>query len=82
MIGLSLMLAFVIAGMTYSPQFSSPANTTGAYTFFQTTSTPLPQEEDHSEVGSTDGIVLMGGVIALIIILPIMAKYKAWAKTG
>ncbi|MFN8462424.1 MAG: hypothetical protein U0X93_11735 [Anaerolineales bacterium] len=42
----------------------------------QTTSTP--QLEDQSEIGSTDGIVVMGGVIALIIFIPIAARYKNW----
>ncbi|MBK9005388.1 MAG: hypothetical protein CNIPEHKO_00690 [Anaerolineales bacterium] len=46
--------------------------------FFQATTTPEPK--DQSEVGSTDGIIVMGGVISLIIIIPILARRKRWAN--
>lgn len=51
---------------------------TDASFFFQATTTPEP--EDKSEVGSTDGIIVMGGVISLIIIIPILARRKRWAN--
>lgn len=50
-----------------------------AAVFMQATSTP-PQK-DLSEIGSTDGIVIMGVVIALIIILPIVLRRKEWMET-
>jgi hypothetical protein len=79
LIGISLLLALLSAGITYSAQLSSLRQTTGAALFFQVT--PTPQiEEDLSEVGSTDGIVIMGGVIGLIIIVPILVKRKTWMR--
>jgi hypothetical protein len=42
----------------------------------QATATPV--DEDQSEIGSTDGIVVLGGVITLIIIIPILARRKYW----
>jgi hypothetical protein len=51
-------------------------NLSGAAALFQTT--PTPQVQDQSEVGSTDQIVIMGGVIALIIFAPIFISRKAW----
>jgi hypothetical protein len=76
-IGVSLLLALFSAAITYPAQSPSLRNSTGAALFFQTTATPQP-EEDRSEVGSTDGIVIMGGVIGLIVIVPILIKRKSW----
>ena len=52
----------------------------GAAMFFQTTTTPQPQE-DRSEIGSTDGITFMGFAIVAIIIIPILLQRKRWAQT-
>jgi hypothetical protein len=41
--------------------------------------TPTPQAEDASEIGSTDGIVLMGIIIMLIVIVPILLQRKSWS---
>jgi len=78
-LGITFLIALSCTGLTYPARSSNPAHTTGAASFFQTTSTPQP-EEDKSEVGSTDGIVIMGGIIALIVIIPILARRKAWMK--
>jgi len=67
----------MIAFATKAPALG---NVTGAAFFVQTTPTPLI-EEDQSEVGSTDEIVIMGGVIALIVLLPILAQRKSWMRT-
>jgi hypothetical protein len=76
MIGLSLFLALMSAALTCSAQASPLRNLSGAAALFQTT--PTPQVVDKSEVGSTDQIVIMGGVIVLIIIAPIFISRKAW----
>ena len=76
MIGLSLFLALMSAALTCSAQASPLRNLSGAAALFQTT--PTPQVQDKSEVGSTDQIVIMGGVIVLIIIAPIFISRKAW----
>lgn len=79
LIGISLFLALFSAGVTHSAQFSGLRQSTGAALFLQIT--PTTQiEEDHSEVGSTDGIVIMGGVIGLIVIVPILVKRKSWMR--
>lgn len=46
--------------------------------FFQVT--PTSQPLDQSEIGSTDGIVAMGGVIAVIILIPILLRRKYWMR--
>jgi glucan phosphoethanolaminetransferase (alkaline phosphatase superfamily) len=76
----SLLIALFSAAVTYTAKtYGSGYSTTAAY-FLQTTPTP-PAEEDRSEVGSTDGIVVMGGVIALIVLIPILVKRKSWLPT-
>ena len=75
-IGLGVLLAILSAALTYSsPSQAQKAFTDSSY-FLQTT--PTPQQEDRSEVGSTDEIVIMGGVIALIVIVPILLRQKSW----
>lgn len=71
-----LLLALFSAALTYS---TPPAldGTSGA-AFFIVQPTSSSQQKDLSEVGSTDGIVLMGFVIALIIIVPILWRRKSW----
>lgn len=75
-----LILAFALAALTYSiaVQSSLAASDTSAGFFLQTTSTPQP--EDKSEIGSTDGIVVMGVIIVLIVAVPILVRRKHWMK--
>jgi hypothetical protein len=85
MLGIGLMVALSSAALTYSIAVQSPAavnTSTGAAFYFQTTGTPTPQAEDESEIGSTDGIVIMGGVIALIVVIPIFLRRKEWMRNG
>ena len=79
-IGLGLVLALSSAALTYSapPTMQSNFVASGAF-LLQTTATPPPQ--DLSEIGSTDGIIAMGFVIALIIIIPILLQRKSWMET-
>lgn len=76
MIGLSLILALISAALTCSAQASPFRNLSGATVLFQTT--PTPQVQDKSELGSTDQIVIMGVVIVFIIFAPIFISRKAW----
>ncbi|MEW6085095.1 MAG: hypothetical protein AB1607_10920 [Chloroflexota bacterium] len=81
-IGTALILALFVAGFArYAVFQSTPSsgNTSAAF-FLQVTATPEPQ--DQSEIGSTDPIVIMGGVIALIIFIPILVRYKYWARSS
>jgi hypothetical protein len=77
-IGLGLVLALFSAALTYSAPPASEGNLAAAGIFFQPTSTPQPQ--DLSEIGSTDGIIVMGLIIALIIIIPILLRRKSWIE--
>ena len=71
-----LMSCAVIAFSTKTPEIN---NTTGAAFFLQTTPTPII-EEDQSEVGSTDEIVVMGAMIVTIVLIPILLQRKAWTR--
>ena len=48
----------------------------GAASFSMQVVTPAPPVEDHSEIGSTDGILIMGIVIVAIASLPILLRRK------
>jgi hypothetical protein len=79
--GIALLALLVAAfAQTTAIQTAHQSDITGAALVFQITSTPEP--EDLSEIGSTDGIVAMGGVIALIIIIPILVRYQYWARAS
>jgi len=72
---LSLILALLSAALT-SPAPAFPLPNFGGATLQQTT--PTPQAQDNSEIGSTDGIVLMSGIIVLIVFIPILINRKIW----
>jgi hypothetical protein len=75
---ISLLIALFSAAVTYA-KIPAPGSSTAASFLLQTTPSP-PVEEDRSEVGSTDGIVVMGGVIVLIVLVPILLQRKAWMQ--
>jgi len=79
-ISISLLIALFSAGITYMDKITRSGYTTNAALFLQTTPTPTV-EEDRSVVGSTDGIVVMGGIITLIVLIPILAKRKSWISS-
>ena len=73
---LSLMLALMIAGLTHIAPPTAGQGSLSAAFFLQTTATPEPT--DLSEVGSTDGIAVMGFMIVVIVVLPILLRRNAW----
>jgi hypothetical protein len=75
---LGFVLALSSAALTYStpPALEGPFG--GAAFFMHSPSIPPPQ--DLTEIGSTDGIVIMGFVIASIIIVPILLRRKEWME--
>jgi hypothetical protein len=77
-VGLGLVLALFSAALTYSAPPNIQGNLTSAEFLLQPTQTPAPQ--DLSQIGSTDGIIVMGLVIALIIIIPILLGRKSWME--
>jgi hypothetical protein len=76
LISLALALMSVAATRMMLP---SAGTHLSAALFFQTTPTPTPV--DRSEVGSTDGIVVMGFIIVTIVLLPILIRKKAWSHS-
>ena len=78
-LGISLTIALLAAAVTYTAKIAGNGYSTTASILLQ--DTPTPQvEEDRSEVGSTDLIVLMGGVITFIVLVPILVQRKAWTQ--
>ena len=66
-----LVLALVIA--TFNPSIASAQNTTASISL-QTAPTPI--QNGISEIGSTDGIMLMGVIISMIVIVPVLFRRK------
>jgi len=75
---IGLIMALCSAALTHSVQTSSLGN---ASILLQATATPLPQG-GVSEVGSTDGIAVMGFVIVFIVLIPILLRRKSWMHTS
>lgn len=80
---ITIVLGFVLALFSAALTYSTPPALTGTFggaaaLFMQTTSTPPPK--DLSEIGSTDGIVAMGVLIALIVIIPLLVRRKSWLE--
>jgi hypothetical protein len=79
LIGIGLILAVLSAVVgTVSPN-KGGNDLLAAARYLQTSPTPTPIE-NISRIGSTDGIVLMGIVIVLIVIMPIFLRRKTRAK--
>ena len=77
-LGLGLVLALFSAALTYSVPPAAQGDLAAAALFIQPTKTPQP--EGLSEIGSTDGIIVMGFVIALIVLIPILLRRKSWLE--
>jgi hypothetical protein len=80
-LGLIVFLLFVIftilAALTINHYAAAPGNLDAGALYSQI-ATPTEVVEDVSEIGSTDGIVLMGVVIVLIVVVPILLQRKNW----
>jgi hypothetical protein len=79
-LGFCLSLALLSTGLTHSSQPMMQEEPTATVTLPPVTSTPRPISA--SEIGSTDGIVAMGGIIVLIIITPILLRWKQWMRVA
>ena len=77
-LGLGLFLAFFSAALTYFPQLTTQSPISSAAFFSQIT--PTPEQQDKSEIGSTDQIVVLGVAICVIVILPIVLRRKSWLQ--
>jgi hypothetical protein len=68
--------AFIDTGNHQVSRFSEYSNRPFAQPI-----TATPQSvQDHSEIGSTDGLTLMSFVIAGIILIPILLKRRNWSQ--
>jgi hypothetical protein len=78
-ITLGLLLALLSAAL---PKSTTPGleGDFGAAVIFRMQPTVTPPSQDLSEIGSTDGIVTMGILIALIVIIPILLRREAWLE--
>lgn len=76
LLAIFLGLAFLSTALTesYQPAFQELPTATAAVLQTPTAT----QAADLSEIGSTDGIVAMGGIIVLIVIVPILLRWKHW----
>ena len=77
-LGLAFILALCSAALSYSTPPALQGGVGGSTFFIPVASAPPPQ--DDSEIGSTDGIVIMGFVIALIVVVPILVRRKEWME--
>jgi hypothetical protein len=77
-LGISITLALFSAALTYITPPATQLDFPSAAFFQEPTSTP--QAEDVSEIGSTDRIVVLGGVLVLIVIVPIFLYRKSWMQ--
>jgi hypothetical protein len=79
---MSLLLALTV--VAFSGSNSTQSSKLDEYSkttfFFQITTTPQPQA-DRSEIGSTDGIIVMSFIIVTIIVIPLFLKRKSWSQT-
>jgi hypothetical protein len=69
----TLAFALIAANFTTPQTSANPNNTTIIYQ--QTTPTPL-SAQDLSEIGSTEGILIMGIIIVFIATIPILLRKK------
>jgi hypothetical protein len=74
-IGIGLLLALMSAAVS---QPSMAREEPASLLVVQATHTPAAQGA--SEIGSTDGIMLMSVVIVLIVIVPILVRRKIWMR--
>lgn len=69
------ILTLLLVLTNFNPPAALAQNASSNLTAFQQ-ATPTPQVEDASEIGSTDGILIMGVVIVLIVTLPLIFQKR------
>ncbi|MDO9301156.1 MAG: hypothetical protein Q7T89_07225 [Anaerolineales bacterium] len=70
-----IVLVFVFASENFNQPEASAKNLSAASLSMQI-ATSTPPAEDRSEVGSTDGIVIMGFVLVIVVTVPILFRRK------
>jgi len=77
-LGLGLVLALFSAALTFSAPPTMQGDPAAAAFLAQPTKTPRPA--NLSEIGSTDGVMIMIFVIAAIIVIPILLLRESWIE--
>jgi hypothetical protein len=72
---LFITLIFVFASANFDRSKVATHNLSAA-SLSMRNATPIPPTGDSSEVGSTDGIAIMGFVLAIIVTLPVLFHRK------
>jgi hypothetical protein len=75
---ITALLVFALAFGSFNQPATSGAGVHAASAQAQVTATPLTDQT--SEIGSTDGILLMGIVITLIVTLPLISPKEKTIK--
>ncbi len=77
-LGTAALLIILIAATLVVTAFNQPMQPTPnlATTSIRAQVTATPKVEDQSQVGSTDGIVIMGFVIVVIALTPVLLRKK------
>jgi hypothetical protein len=78
--GIGLIMAVLSAAVGSIPPGMGGNNLSAAAQYLQTAYPTPTATEDASRIGSTDGIVLMGILIVLIVIMPVLLRRKDQAK--
>ena len=70
-----ILLVFTLAAVNIDKPKAS-AKSLSAASLSAQIATPTPPAEDMSEVGSTDGIVIMGFVLVIVVTVPVLFRRK------
>jgi hypothetical protein len=73
--GIALAFIVLVFALVAAANIDNPTVSTknlSAASLSMQINTPIPPAKDVSEVGSTDGIVIMGFVLVIVVILPLL----------
>jgi hypothetical protein len=81
LMGIGLIMAVLSAMVSSVPSQAGQKDLMGAALQYSLQATPtIAPEQGVSEIGSTDGIVLMGIIIVLIVVLPAILQRRTWKR--
>lgn len=73
---LLITLLFILTAINFNPPAVLAQNALSNSLTLQQAPPPLPVQQDGSEIGSTDGILIMGMIIVLIVTLPLIFQKR------
>ena len=73
---LLIALLLILTAINFNPPAVLAQSAISNEMSLQQTPLTLPAQEDGSEIGSTDGILIMGIVIVLIVTLPLIFQKR------